>query len=118
MAKSMNSRERAKAALTSCAASAFFGSLVSACRLFLVSLAGLLARPSTKRSSGLSAVRRPISGGVSKLRIFSSTTDLSSRLLDAGARLRAIEGVGRRDDFADRRALLRRQDRKSTRLNS
>ena len=43
--------ERANAALTSCDTSVLFGSVVSACRFCLVSFAGLLARPSTKRSS-------------------------------------------------------------------
>src|SRR5688572_9970884 len=107
----MNSRDRKKAVLTSCAASAFFGSLVSACRLFLVSLAGLLARPSTKRSSRLSAVRRAISGGASRLRILSSTTGLPPESSNAGRRLSAVEGVGGLNDCADRHALLRRQPR-------
>src|SRR5688572_16692489 len=106
----MNSRERAKALLTSCATSAFFGSLVSACRLFLVSLAGLLARPSTKRSSRLTTVRRAISGGVSRLRILSSTTGVPPES-NAGRRLGAAEGVARLNDCADRRALLLRQPR-------
>src|SRR5262249_26084376 len=73
-----------------------------------LSLAGLLARPSTKRSSRLSACSRAISGGASRFRIFSSTADLSLRTLDAGARLRAVERVGRSDDLGDRRAFLRR----------
>src|SRR5687767_15373576 len=101
----MNSRDRPKALLTSCAASAFFGSLVSACRLFLVSLAGLLARPSTKRSSRLTAVRRAISGGASRLRILSSTTGLPPES-NAGRRLGAAEGVGRLNNCADRHALF------------
>src|SRR5690349_11720425 len=107
----MNSRERAKAALTSCEASMCFGSDVSACRLFLVSLAGLLARPSTKRSARPKAVRRATSGGASRLRIFSSTTALPPESSNAGCRLRAVEGVGGRDDLADYGALIRRQPR-------
>src|SRR5258706_2042930 len=80
MAKSTNSRERANAALTIWTDSVYFGSARSACRLSLVTFAGLDARPSRNRSSRLRVTSREISGAARRFLIFRNTFGSASLL--------------------------------------
>src|SRR5687767_15709118 len=73
MAKSRNSRERTSAACSSWTDSVYLASRGSACRLSLVTLAGLDTRPSTNCSSAASSVRRAISADASSCLIFRNT---------------------------------------------
>src|SRR4026207_1384234 len=108
IAKSTNSRERARAACSTCTDSEYFASRGSACRFSLLTFAGFETRPSTKRSSVASSLNWPTSAAERRFLIFRNTAGRRD-LSDVRCGIRAVERSGRGDDPRDRGAFLRRQ---------